>query len=232
MCSVALIDCPSARGTSRIKGKDQLCIRTQEGRRLFLPADEWSVTNELEPVAPAKKRPSTALQPAPVPPKACFIQVDVPLGSERVLKAVLGGIRAAQRHRPAVLVVELDTPGGLIQHAQAICAELERLRGTKSIAFVRGGDYGGALSAGALIAMACEDIYIPMVHAPPSMRTSCRHDTSICPASVRNRLQRKAQRSGISTSRARALAPQSVSPYFSTILLRYWRALSFSPFLA
>jgi len=63
-----------------------------------------------------------------------------------------------------------------------------------------------------------------MLCSVPALRTLCRPRThslwrqaAHCPESA--------------ASRDRALAPQRVSPYLATIFLRYWRALSFSPFL-
>ncbi|MGD0077579.1 MAG: hypothetical protein ABSB91_03010 [Sedimentisphaerales bacterium] len=62
---------------------------------------------------------------------------------------------------PALILVEIDTPGGQIDYAKRMCAAITQSGGKcKIIAFIKGGQYGGALSAGAAVAFACNKIYM------------------------------------------------------------------------
>jgi membrane-bound ClpP family serine protease len=56
--------------------------------------------------------------------------------------------------------VEIDTPGGRIDFAHRICAAISKIDNCKVIAFIKGGQYGGAISAGAAVALACDKIYM------------------------------------------------------------------------
>jgi membrane-bound ClpP family serine protease len=61
---------------------------------------------------------------------------------------------------PLLIVIELDTPGGRVDLAKRICAAISRSKYCKTVAYVRGGESGGAFSAGAAIALACDNLYM------------------------------------------------------------------------
>ena len=54
----------------------------------------------------------------------------------------------------------MDTPGGRVDLAQRICAAITSLRNCKVVAFVKGGEHKGAISAGAAVAFSCDKIYM------------------------------------------------------------------------
>ena len=61
---------------------------------------------------------------------------------------------------PLFILVEIDTPGGRVDFAQRMCAAITKNADCNVIAFIKGGHYGGAISAGAAVALACNKIYM------------------------------------------------------------------------
>lgn len=61
---------------------------------------------------------------------------------------------------PAVILIEIDTPGGRVDLAKRMCAAIDEIRHCKTIAYIKGGENGGAFSAGAAISLACDEIYM------------------------------------------------------------------------
>lgn len=58
------------------------------------------------------------------------------------------------------IIIEIDTPGGRVDYAMQIAHALGLLKYCPSIAYICGGDYGGAFSAGAVVSLACDKIYM------------------------------------------------------------------------
>lgn len=58
------------------------------------------------------------------------------------------------------ILLEIDTPGGRTDLAHKMCAAITKNSNCRVIAFVKGGQYGGAISAGAALALACNKIYM------------------------------------------------------------------------
>ena len=123
-------------------GQRQVYLKSEDGQRRFLPASDWEVHR-------APKRPVVA-----------YIQIEVPIDCEDVADVVARALTVALRRRPEAVVFEIDTPGGVVAHAQRICRAIEETGGARSVAFVKTGNARGAFSAGALVAMACEAIYM------------------------------------------------------------------------
>jgi len=67
---------------------------------------------------------------------------------------------SASNKGPLFILVEIDTPGGRIDLAQRICGVIAKMDNCETVAFICGGKYGGAYSAGAAIAFACDKIYM------------------------------------------------------------------------
>jgi membrane-bound ClpP family serine protease len=61
---------------------------------------------------------------------------------------------------PLFIMVEIDTPGGRVDLAQRMCTAITKNADCNVIAFVKGGKYGGAISAGAAVALSCNKIYM------------------------------------------------------------------------
>jgi membrane-bound ClpP family serine protease len=69
-------------------------------------------------------------------------------------------IAAASDEGPLLIIVEIDTPGGRTDLAHRMCAAITQTASCDVIAFIKGGQYGGAISAGAAVALACNKIYM------------------------------------------------------------------------
>ncbi len=59
-----------------------------------------------------------------------------------------------------VVVLDLDTPGGLVRAAEATAKIVEANRQLRFIAFISGAEHSGAWSAGAFMAFCCQEIYM------------------------------------------------------------------------
>lgn len=103
----------------------------------------------------------------------CCVQIVGPIETDLLPVAIRQAILQARKSRADLLVVELDTPGGRTFLSEQICACLDRA-GIRTAAFVRMGQHRGAFSAGAVIALACDDIVMApgtSIGAAPPMLT-------------------------------------------------------------
>lgn len=98
---------------------------------------------------------------APAP--TIYVEIDELLNAgnqSRLAKA----IRLAKEQAGSWLVVSIDTPGGDVETMGAMGHALREAAtsGTRihTVAYISGGKFGGAWSAGAFLALACEKIYI------------------------------------------------------------------------
>lgn len=71
-------------------------------------------------------------------------------------------IVTAANQGPLFILIEIDTPGGRIDLTKRICAAITKTDNCRTVAFVSGGKNGGAFSAGAIIALACD--YLSMAN--------------------------------------------------------------------
>jgi membrane-bound ClpP family serine protease len=93
--------------------------------------------------------------------KVIVLPVDNPMMLEIETAAFEKAIADDANENPALLLIEIDTPGGRIDYAKRMCSAIIQSSGKcKVIAFIKGGQYGGALSAGAAVAFACNKIYM------------------------------------------------------------------------
>jgi ATP-dependent protease ClpP protease subunit len=69
-------------------------------------------------------------------------------------------IKTASNQGPLLILIEIDTPGGRGDLMKRICDAIISSDNCRTAAFVSGGKYGGAYSAGAFIALACDYIYM------------------------------------------------------------------------
>jgi membrane-bound ClpP family serine protease len=69
-------------------------------------------------------------------------------------------IEIASNQGPLFILIEIDTPGGRVDLMKRICNAIIKTNNCRIVAFVSGGNYGGAYSAGAIIALACDYIYM------------------------------------------------------------------------
>jgi membrane-bound ClpP family serine protease len=75
-------------------------------------------------------------------------------------EALVKAVARASDEGPLFVVLELDTPGGRTDYTRRICGAITEVNNCRVIAFVRGGKHGGAISAGAAVAFACDTIYV------------------------------------------------------------------------
>lgn len=61
---------------------------------------------------------------------------------------------------PLLILIEIDTPGGRVDLAEQICAAINEINYCQTVAFIKGGENGGAFSAGAAVSLACDKIYM------------------------------------------------------------------------
>jgi len=86
----------------------------------------------------------------------------------------------AANQGPLFVLIEIDASGGRMDLAQRICAAITKTDNCRTVAFVSGGKAGGAFSAAAMIALACNELYIanntaigaasPVLYAPSGIR--------------------------------------------------------------
>jgi len=69
-------------------------------------------------------------------------------------------IKSASNQGPLFILIEIDTPGGRVDLMKRFCDAIISAGNCRTVAFISGGEYGGAYSAGAFIAMACDYIYM------------------------------------------------------------------------
>ncbi|MGA1980488.1 MAG: hypothetical protein ABSG99_08025 [Sedimentisphaerales bacterium] len=92
--------------------------------------------------------------------KVIILTIDDEIGLEIETQAFEQEVAKLSKEGPLFILFEIDTPGGRGDLAQRICAALTQIKSCPTVAFVKGGKYGGALSAGAAVAFACDKIYM------------------------------------------------------------------------
>lgn len=61
---------------------------------------------------------------------------------------------------PLCLVVEIDSPGGRVDLVKRMCSVLSSVNFCPTVAYIRGGKHGGAYSGGAVVALACQKVFM------------------------------------------------------------------------
>ncbi len=92
--------------------------------------------------------------------KVIVVPVDDVILYEIETDAFEKAIAESSQEGPLFILVEIDTPGGRVDLAQRMCTAIIKSADCNVIAFVKGGKYGGAISAGAAIALSCNKIYM------------------------------------------------------------------------
>jgi ATP-dependent protease ClpP protease subunit len=88
-----------------------------------------------------------------------FIPVSGEIRSRAAARHFSEGVAYLVKHKPACVVVIVDTPGGVISIAQELCNAIQTLRrhDIKCVSFVNG-ENKWAMSAGALVCLSCEAV--------------------------------------------------------------------------
>lgn len=80
--------------------------------------------------------------------------------SQNVSQTLSKTIILAANKGPRYIVIELDNPGGRGENMKTICDSIVDTANCPVIAYIPGGTFGGAYSATAMIAMACDKVYM------------------------------------------------------------------------
>lgn len=92
--------------------------------------------------------------------RVIVISLDESILLEIETQAIEKAVVSALDEGPLFILLEIDTPGGRVDLAKRVCAAITRTGNCRVIGYITGGKYGGAFSAGAAIALACDRIYI------------------------------------------------------------------------
>lgn len=92
--------------------------------------------------------------------KVIILTVDDKLMLQIETDALVEAITKSADQGPLFILLEIDTPGGRIDFTRRICGAIAQMDTCPVFALVRGGEYGGAISAGAAVALACDKIYM------------------------------------------------------------------------
>jgi membrane-bound ClpP family serine protease len=92
--------------------------------------------------------------------KVIVVPLDDAIMYEIETDAFEKAIAESSQEGPLFILVEIDTPGGRVDLAQRMCTAIIKNADCNVIAFVKGGKYGGAISAGAAVALSCSKIYM------------------------------------------------------------------------
>ncbi|MHC4159328.1 MAG: hypothetical protein ACYSSO_09650 [Planctomycetota bacterium] len=129
--------------TSRIID-NQTVVRTKEKSMVKLNLAEWQIAADRE----GRNN------------KVIVFTLDGNIAFQMETEALEQAMVKAADEGPLFILLEIDTPGGRKDLAQRICAAITQTKNCQVIAFVKGGEYGGAISAGAAVALACDKIYM------------------------------------------------------------------------
>ena len=69
-------------------------------------------------------------------------------------------LKIAAAQGPYLILIEIDTPGGRVDLTKRLCAAITEVDNCHTVAYIKGGKFGGAFSAGAIISLACDSIYM------------------------------------------------------------------------
>jgi len=92
--------------------------------------------------------------------KVTVLTIDDKIMLEIQTDALVDAIGRSADAGPLFILLEIDTPGGRVDLARRVCAAITEMNNCPVVALTIGGQYGGALSAGAAVAFACDNIYM------------------------------------------------------------------------
>ena len=92
--------------------------------------------------------------------KVIILTIDDEIAFEIETQALEREVAKLSNEGPLFILFEIDTPGGRGDLARADLRGITQIKNCPTVAFVKGGKYGGALSAGAAVALACDKIYM------------------------------------------------------------------------
>lgn len=90
----------------------------------------------------------------------CVFTLNGPIEYEILTAALEKAIVEESNKGPLCILIEIDSPGGRVDLATRLCTALTQTRNCMTVAFIKGGDEGGAFSAAAAVSIACKKIYM------------------------------------------------------------------------
>lgn len=85
-------------------------------------------------------------------PDGIMIQMEIEAFIEELQKEADKG--------PYFILIKIDSPGGRVDYCGELCNAILDLKHCKTVAYITGGDVGGAFSAAAIVSIACDEIYM------------------------------------------------------------------------
>ena len=92
--------------------------------------------------------------------KVVVLPLDGEIAFEIETEALEQAVARISDEGPLFILLEIDTPGGRDDLTYRVCGAIMNACTCPVVAFIKGGRYGGALSAGAAVALACDKIYM------------------------------------------------------------------------
>ncbi len=132
--------------TTKVSGTKTLVFN--EADKKLSPID----LSEYEVVMDEKGRRNSVVQIAITDPEILL--------SANITKTVSEAITKAANTGPRFVLLKIDNPGGRGENMKEICTTIVKTNNCPIVAFISGGTFGGAHSAAAGIALACDKIYI------------------------------------------------------------------------
>ncbi|MBW8041513.1 MAG: hypothetical protein FVQ85_16165 [Planctomycetes bacterium] len=129
--------------TTRSKG-GQTTVHTQEKGVLTLNLSRWKITGDRS----GRNN------------KVIILTLDDHLGLNIERQALEQAIIKSINQGPLFILIEINTPGGRLDLVQRICGLITNNKNCRVFASVKGGNYRGAISGGAAIAIACDKIFM------------------------------------------------------------------------
>ena len=129
--------------TSQTKGSETI-VHTQEKGKLTLNLAQWQVT-------PDRLGRNN---------KVIILTLDDQLELQIEAQAMKEAIIKSADEGPLFILIEISTPGGRLDRIQRICGQIAKTKYCQVIAFITGGRHRGAISGGAAVAFACDQIFM------------------------------------------------------------------------
>ena len=92
--------------------------------------------------------------------KVIILTLDDQLELDIEVQAMKKAIIKSADEGPLFILIEISTPGGRLDRIQQICGQIAKTKYCRVIAFITGGRHRGAISGGAAVAFACDQIFM------------------------------------------------------------------------
>lgn len=151
-----------------VKMGEKTLVTKVDGTGILIDLSEYDVVTEHKAIPVKSEDASVESEPAGRRWKkfqgrvvVYVVPVTVPFDYERRLdKSLARCIKEARKSHAALLVVTIDSPGGDGGMCSAMARLLSGVDDMDTIAFVCGGPSQGAISAGAVLAISCREIFM------------------------------------------------------------------------